>query len=249
MCDAPAVAMARATADAILLELRACGIPARAELMAAEYMTSNLVHLGCTVPDVRRIAKDAARALGTEPAAHVVAIALALVAQRSHDSRQAAYELLGALPAVRDGLGVKQLEALARDNDNWAAVDCFCSALSGPQYARGLLAGATLTRWAKSRDAWTRRAALATVASAFQRAALRTTAPLAPSFSVCEQLVGDRHDHVVKALSWALRNLISRDRAGVERFLALHEARLAARVKREVGVKLRTGVKNARKPT
>lgn len=215
--------------------------------MAAEYMTSNLVHLGCTVPDVRKIAKGAARALGSEPGHHVVDVALALVAQRNHDSRQVAYELLGVLTAVRDALTVEQLETLARDNDNWAAVDCFCSALSGPQFARGLLDGATLLRWAKSKDPWTRRAALATVATAFQRAALRETAPTAPSFAVCERLVDDRHDHVVKALSWALRNLSSRDRAGVERFVAQHDARLAARVKREVGVKLRTGVKNAKK--
>lgn len=239
--------VARSTADAILLELRACGIPSRAEFVASEYMSSNLVHLGCTVPDVRRIAKGAARALRGEPDAHVVAVALELVAQRNHDSRQAAYELLGALPAVRDGLTAEQLEALARDNDNWAAVDAFCSALSGPQYARGLLDGATLRRWARSSDPWTRRAALATVATAFGRAALRTTAPLAPSFAVCEQLADDRHDHVVKALSWALRSLTSRDRAGVEQFLARHEALLAARVKREVRVKLTTGVKNARR--
>jgi hypothetical protein len=56
--------------------------------------------------------------------------------------------------------------------------------------------------------------------------------------------VDDRHDHVVKALSWALRNLSSRDRAVVERFVADHGARLAARVRREVGTKLTTGTKN-----
>ena len=52
----------------VLEELRAVGIPTRAELMAAEYMASNLVHLGCTVPDVRRIARSYARALKDDPA-------------------------------------------------------------------------------------------------------------------------------------------------------------------------------------
>ena len=37
-----------------------------------------------------------------------------------------------------------------------------------------------------------------------------------------------------------------RDRAAVEDFLARHDARLAARVKRETRTKLRTGKKNAR---
>ena len=230
----------------ILDELRAVGIPKRAELVAAEYMTTNMVHLGCTVPDVRRIARSHARELKADPA-EAVDVALALVARRNHDARQVAYEILGAIPTARDGLGVKQLEALSDGNDNWAAVDGFCSALSGPQYSAGVLAPAVLERWARSRDPWMRRAALATVATAFQRASLRGRSPVTPSVRVCALLVDDRHDHVVKALSWALRNLSSRDRAVVERFVAEHEARLAARVKREVARKLTTGTKNKSK--
>jgi 3-methyladenine DNA glycosylase AlkD len=145
---------------------------------------------------------------------------------------------------VRDGLRVKQLEALSVGNDNWAAVDCFCSTLSGPQYAAGILEPAVLEKWARAPDPWMRRTALATVATAFQRAALRQKAPVMPSVRVCSLLVDDRHDHVVKALSWALRSLSSRDRAVVERFMAQHDARLAARVKREVRTKLTTGTKN-----
>jgi 3-methyladenine DNA glycosylase AlkD len=152
--------------------------------------------------------------------------------------------MLGAIPSARDGLSAKQLEALAAGNDNWAAVDCFCSTLSGPQYSAGILAPAVLERWARSRDPWRRRAALATVATAFQRASLRARSPVPPSVRVCALLVDDRHDHVVKALSWALRNLSIRDRAVVERFLVDHGERLAARVEREVRTKLTTGTKN-----
>jgi 3-methyladenine DNA glycosylase AlkD len=234
---------ATAIARDILEELRAVGSAKRADLMAAEYMTTNLTHLGCTVPDVRRIAKSHARELKRDPA-RAIEVAHALVAKANHDGRLVAYELLGAIPSARDGLSAKQLEALAARNDNWASVDCFCSTLSGPQYARGILAPAVLEKWARSRDPWRRRAALATVATAFQRASLRATSPVVPSARVCALLVGDRHDHVVKALSWALRNLSSRDRAVVERFVAEHGARLAARVKREVGTKLTTGTKN-----
>jgi 3-methyladenine DNA glycosylase AlkD len=49
---------------------------------------------------------------------------------------------------------------------------------------------------------------------------------------------------VVKALSWALRELVVHDPAAVEAFLAQHEAVLAARVEREVRNKLETGLKN-----
>jgi 3-methyladenine DNA glycosylase AlkD len=56
-----------------------------------------------------------------------------------------------------------------------------------------------------------------------------------------EGLVGI--DMVVKALSWSLRELAKHDPAPVTSFLAVEQARLAARVKREVGNKLTTGVK------
>jgi 3-methyladenine DNA glycosylase AlkD len=239
---------AKSIAAQILSELRAIGIPKRAELMAADYMTTNMVHLGCTVPDVRRIAKEQARELKREPDL-AIDVAIALVAQKNHDSRQVAYEVLAAIPPARDRLTVKQLEALASGNDNWAAVDSFCSSLSGPQYSAGILAPAVLERWAGSNDPWTRRAALATVATAFQRAALRGKSPVAPSVAICERLVDDRHDTIVKALSWALRNLESRDRTAVEQFIARFDDRLAARVKREVRVKLATGTKNKSKRT
>ena len=52
---------------------------------------------------------------------------------------------------------------------------------------------------------------------------------------------------VIKALSWALRALVVHDAGAVRQFLADHEDRLAARVKREVRHKLTTGLKNPRR--
>jgi 3-methyladenine DNA glycosylase AlkD len=60
-------------------------------------------------------------------------------------------------------------------------------------------------------------------------------------------LIDDRDDMVVKALSWALRELAKRDAAAVEGFLSSNGSTLAPRVIREVRSKLRTGLKNPRK--
>ena len=49
---------------------------------------------------------------------------------------------------------------------------------------------------------------------------------------------------VVKALSWALRELVAHDPQAVRAFLDEYETVLAGRVKREVQNKLRTGLKN-----
>ncbi len=66
------------------------------------------------------------------------------------------------------------------------------------------------------------------------------------TLAVCRLLVADHDDMVAKAMSWALRELAPHDPEAVEAFLREHEDVLAARVKREVRNKLRTGLKNPR---
>ena len=66
------------------------------------------------------------------------------------------------------------------------------------------------------------------------------------TLEVCSLLISDRDDMVVKALSWALRELAKRDQISVRRFLNEHQDQLATRVTREVRNKLATGLKNPR---
>jgi 3-methyladenine DNA glycosylase AlkD len=63
---------------------------------------------------------------------------------------------------------------------------------------------------------------------------------------ICEMVIGDRDEMVIKALSWALRELSKRDPDAVRRFMTQHSETLAPRVTREVNNKLRTGLKNPR---
>ena len=63
---------------------------------------------------------------------------------------------------------------------------------------------------------------------------------------IAEMLVSDHEDMVVKAMSWALRSLVPWDAKAVRAFLEEHEGELAARAKREVRNKLKTGLKNPR---
>jgi 3-methyladenine DNA glycosylase AlkD len=64
---------------------------------------------------------------------------------------------------------------------------------------------------------------------------------------ICRMLADDHEDMVVKALSWALRQLVVHDPNAVRAFLTTHDDVLAARVKREVTNKLETGLKSPRK--
>jgi 3-methyladenine DNA glycosylase AlkD len=88
----------------------------------------------------------------------------------------------------------------------------------------------------------------------WRRAALVSTVPLnlraaggkgvtVRTLRICGLLVEDRDDMVVKALSWALRELVFWDPNAVKGFLAELDTRVAARVRREVTTKLETGRK------
>ena len=64
------------------------------------------------------------------------------------------------------------------------------------------------------------------------------------TLAICRLLADDHDDMVAKALSWALRALVVHDAKAVQSFLNDHAEVLAARVKREVKSKLKTGLKN-----
>lgn len=57
-------------------------------------------------------------------------------------------------------------------------------------------------------------------------------------------LMNDPDDTIVKALSWALRELVVHNPEEVKEFIHAHEGVLATRIEREVRNKLTTGLKN-----
>ena len=73
------------------------------------------------------------------------------------------------------------------------------------------------------------------------------TGDTARTLMICDALTDDRDDMVVKALSWALRELARRVPAAVVAFVDRDRSRLAARVVREVANKVSTGLKNPRR--
>jgi 3-methyladenine DNA glycosylase AlkD len=139
----------------------------------------------------------------------------------------------GALSSLNDAL----LAELAAGLDSWDSVDAFGRTLSGPAWSRALASDALIEGWARSPDRWLRRAALVSTIE------LRDESKV---LAICATLAADRDDMVEKALSWALRELGKRRPDAVRAFLATHEDALGARVRREVGNKLSTGLKNPR---
>ena len=117
--------------------------------------------------------------------------------------------------------------------------------VAGPVWREGRVTDTAVLRWAGSEDRWWRRTAIVVTVALNQKArGGRGDTPR--TLMMCERLAGDRDDMVVKGLSWALRELLVRDREAAEGFLKRHGDGVAARVRREVGNKLASGLKNPR---
>ena len=191
------------------------------------------------MPPVRAIRKALSAQLRDAPARDVVAVGEALA---RHTPRWLGYEIITKHRAALASLRLKDIERLGI-LDSWYATDGFGGYISGPAWRDGQIKTSDIKRWAKSEDFWWRRVALVSTVPLNQKShgnGFRTGDTLA----ICEMLIDDREDMVVKALSWALRVLASRDPNAVRDFLDRHVDRLAARVKRETNTKLVTGRKN-----
>ena len=195
-------------------------------------------------PSLRTVRKALSAELRNAPARDVVAIGEAL-AQTT--PRWLGLEVITKHRAALASLTLTDVERLGL-LDSWYSVDAYGLYISGPAWRDGQIGIAAVKRWAKSKDFWWRRAALVSTVPLNAKShgnGYRTDDTLA----ICEMLIGDREDMVVKALSWALRVLASRDPAAVRAFVDKHRDRLAARVKRECRLKLETGKKNQPRKT
>jgi 3-methyladenine DNA glycosylase AlkD len=227
---------------AVLRELRRLGRPERRKV-AEWYFPSAMRTFGVAAPDLRRVTRAWSRQLRLASARDVLRLARGLVATRVTDARTAAYEILSRHAAAMDALDVRTVTTLGRGNDNWGSVDAFSVLVAGAAWRQGRIDDGVISRWARSKDRWWRRTALVSTVPLNLRSR-GGTGDATRTLAVCAGLVDDRDDMVVKGLSWALRALAVPEPAAVRNFLARHRTRLAPRVLREVGNKLRTGRKN-----
>jgi 3-methyladenine DNA glycosylase AlkD len=126
---------------------------------------------------------------------------------------------------------------------SWGSVDSFARTLSGPAWLHRQVADGVIHGWARSEDRWWRRAALVSTVALNVRSK-GGYGDVERTLAVCRMLVDDRDDMVVKAMSWALRELVVHDPEAVRAFLDEQGDTLAARARREVQNKLDTGLKN-----
>lgn len=199
-----------------------------------------------TVPALRPVRRRWSKQLASAPAQEVLRVAHEILTHGEPEFRFIAYELIHFHKPTRTSLRKRDVEELAHGMQSWDAVDAFAYYISGPAWRDGQIADATVARWAASTNRWWRRAALASTIPLARRHS-SDERDIERALTVCALLVADRDDMVVKAMSWAVREVARQDAAAATRFINAHRDRLAPRVLREVRNKLQTGLKNPRR--
>jgi 3-methyladenine DNA glycosylase AlkD len=192
-------------------------------------------------PSVRTIRHKYSRQIKDAEPDFVLQVAGELV--RTYGYRSVPYELILYHKKAYRNLDETRVKDLGRGIDSWGAVDSYARLLSGPAWRDGLVPDQLIHGWARSEDRWWRRAALVSTVALNVRSH-GGTGDVARTLAVCRLLVDDPDDMVVKAMSWALRELVVHALDAVRAFLEEYDDRLAARVKREVRNKLATGLKD-----
>ena len=199
-----------------------------------------------TTASVRGVRREISLALKTAPAQEVLRLAQDLVDAGGWQRRFIAYEIVSSHRGARSSVNERSALALGAGIADWAAVDTFACYIAGPAWREGQLSDKAIRAWAVSRDRWWRRTAVVCTVALNNRAR-GGKGDVARTLDICERVLDDRDDMVVKALSWALREVSKRDADAVLAFLSKHGSRLAPRVLREVRTKMTTGLKSPRK--
>jgi len=226
----------------IIVALEDAGLPERVE-MSKYYCPTSMRVIGCTNPHLKLVIRDLKemyRQLGPE---EWLDLAVRLVKTDIMECQGLAYELIGKTKKLWPALTLEHIEKLKRNLDNWASVDGFGVYVTGVQWRLGTITDPWIHDLLKSQDFWERRLAIVSTV-ALNLSSRGGTGDSARTIAVCEKVVDNRQDMIVKALSWALRALIKFDREAVSDFIDIYRERLANRVIREVEHKLEFGTKN-----
>jgi 3-methyladenine DNA glycosylase AlkD len=195
---------------------------------------------------IRNVRRQFSKRLANAKPHFVLELALHLIELPGFEFRFIAYELVQQHRAALCNLDAAAMQKLGKGIDSWAAVDCFACYLAGPAWRERQIADSVVRRWSLSKDRWWRRAALVATVPLNNKTRGGSGDP-ARTLDICRLLIADRDPMVVKAMSWALRELAKRDARVVREFIRKERDELAPQILHEVNNKLATGLKNPRK--
>ena len=200
---------------------------------------------GLRVPQLRDIARAWRRAHQQIAREDLMALVEALWDGRSREERLLVIYLLGHYKRWIPDLTWAHFERWRQDLDNWEITDglgqwVLALWLLGDPKARL----AHLRNLIADEDVWSRRLALVAT-TPINRGHTGFTIPNL-TLELVDRVKEERHPMITKAVSWALREMTRSHPDQVAAYLEENREVLAAHVVREVGNKLRTGLKSGK---
>lgn len=181
--------------------LRELADPGRA-VQEKRYLKSELVHLGVSVPAVRRVATEIwheGPPLGREA---LLALVEELWAGGIHEYRACAVELLELGVGLLASEDIPLLERLLREARTWALVDNLAASVMGPLVEAHPELAKALDRWAADPDFWVRRAALLSLLLPLRRG----EGDFVRFCRYADVMLKEREFFIRKAIGWVLRD-------------------------------------------
>jgi 3-methyladenine DNA glycosylase AlkD len=181
------------TVDDVLAELHRVADPSRLPGMARVGIVVDHA-LGVSVPEIRRIAKSAG---------HDTTLAQALWDTEIHEARTVA-----ALVADPATLSRARMRAWARDIDSWDLGDMLADTFACTPHVDRVIED-----WSVARHGFTKRCAFAMIARLAVSDKARPDADFVAWFPTIRAAATDERNEVMKAVSWALRQIGKRNPA------------------------------------
>ena len=226
----------------IISDLKSVADPNRKEALKKMIPTS-MESLGVRTPEMRNLFKKWWEELKLWSPEKLIKLSKGLVDRKNFEANQVAFELLWKNKSALGQLTLNDLQYLGKNMDNWATTDTFSVLLSGWAWRNKQISDSDVLSWLNSESFWWRRAAIVSTVPLNLRSR-GGTGDTKRTLMICEKVIHERDDMIVKALSWALRELSKSDKKAVEIFIQKNKSKLASRVIREVNHKLKTGKKN-----
>lgn len=199
--------------------------------------------LGVRAPNMKKVIDEYWKEMKALPPPVLLEFAKELVKTKILECNQVAFLLLWKNKNALRLIKLKDIEELGENIDNWVTVDTLSILVSGWAWREKQITNEDVLNWLNSESRWWRRTAVVSTVT-LNLKARGGTGDAQRTLLICEKVVDDRDDMIVKALSWALRELSKSDKPAVEDFMAKYDSRLAGRVRKEVYTKLETGRKN-----
>ncbi len=200
---------------------------------------------GLRVPILREIARDWQRAHHKVAREDLFALVEALWDGESREERMVALELLQHYARWIPDLTWARFERWRPGLDNWELTDVLGVAVLGP-WVLGDPDARVKHLWdlIAEENVWSRRLALVSTVG-LNRGRKDISFP-GLTLELIDQVKGERHPMITKAISWTLRELTKRHPEQVATYLEGNRGVLAGHIVREVSNKLETGRKSGK---